>query len=134
MPALSRVYLRTAMIYLALGVLLGGILLWNKGALIGGNIWIWLAAHISLVTWGWLWQVTFGVAFWILPRFGTSRGRAWLAWLAYGSVNIAIVLAALSPWLHGPWPTAIAGLLQAVAAIAFTCHAWPRVKPSTYGA
>jgi len=142
-PLLTRVYVRTGLIYLAVGALLGGLILWNKGAPAGLNVWRWLAPHISLMTWGWLWHLTLGVAFWILPRFtdparagratSAKRGRVWLAWVAYVCLNASLVLVAATPWLRGPWPNALAGLLQTLAALAFVFHAWPRVRPSAYG-
>lgn len=69
MPTLARWYVKTALCYLALGALLGAIILWNKGAPIPGA-WGMLAPHIALVTWGWLLLLTLGVAYWILPRWG----------------------------------------------------------------
>jgi len=51
MPTPTRWYIKTALLYLALGGLLGVVILWNKGQPIPGA-WQLLAAHIALVTWG----------------------------------------------------------------------------------
>ena len=55
--------------------------MWNKGLTFAPALPIWLPVHVALVTWGWLWNLALGAAFWILPRFGRSRPHAWLAWL-----------------------------------------------------
>lgn len=133
MPSLARLYLRTGLVYLFVGGLLGGLILWNKGAPFSAALWSWLPAHISLMTWGWLWHLTMGVAFWILPRFGSERGRVWLAWGAYLCLNFSLWLAAATPWLRYPVISLLAGLLQLLAGLAFTFHAWPRVRASAYG-
>ncbi|OIO88158.1 MAG: hypothetical protein AUK03_16695 [Anaerolineae bacterium CG2_30_64_16] len=132
MPKLARWYIQTALLYLALGTLLGAVILWNKGLPIAGA-WRTLAAHIALVTWGWLLLLTLGVAYWILPCWGQERRRVWLAGAAYISLNVALWLVALAPWLRAAWPNAAGGALQAVACLAFALHAWPRVRKSAYG-
>jgi hypothetical protein len=133
MPALARWYIKTALGYLALGALLGALILWNKGLPIPGA-WQMLAPHIALVTWGWLLLLTMGVAYWILPRWGQERRRVRLAGAAYICLNVALWLVALAPWLGAAWPNAAAGALQAAACLAFALHAWPRVRQSAYGA
>lgn len=132
MPALARWYLKTSLIYLALGTLLGAIILWGKGASVAGA-WTMLAPHIALVTWGWLLLLTLGVAYWILPRWGQERRRVWLAAGAYVCLNAALWLVALAPWLKAAWPNAVGGGLQALGCLAFALHAWPRVRKSAYG-
>lgn len=132
MPTLARWFVKTALLYLALGVLLGAVILWNKGLPIPGA-WSLLAGHIALVTWGWLLLLTLGVAYWILPRWGQERRRVWLAAVAYGGLNASLWLVALAPWLHAAWSNALGGALQALACLAFALHAWPRVRKSAYG-
>ncbi len=132
MPTLARWYVKTALVYLVVGVFLGSLILWNKGWTIAGS-WQWLAAHIALVTWGWLLLLTMGVAYWILPRWGQERRRVWLAGLTYGCLNIALWIVALAPWLPAAWLNTVGGVLQAVACLAFAVHAWPRVRKSAYG-
>ncbi len=133
MPALARLYVRTSLIYLLVGGVLGGLLLWNKGEVLSPGMWMLLAAHIALLTWGWLLQLTLGVCYWILPRLGGQRPRAWLAAAAYGCLNAGLLLAAAQPWLPSLWLAAGAGLLQFLAGAAFLAHAWPRVRPAVAG-
>ncbi len=131
MPTLARWYVKTALLYLLGGTLLGSIILWNKGASIAGA-WKLLAPHIALMTWGWLLLLTMGVAYWILPRWGRERRRVRLVAAAYICLNAALWIVALASWTASPWPNAIGGLLQAAACILFAIHAWPRVKPSAF--
>lgn len=133
MPKLARWYVKTALLYLALGTLLGAIILWNKGIPIPGA-WRLLAPHIALVTWGWLLLLTLGVAYWILPRWGQERRRVWLVAGAYCCLNAALWLVALAPWLNAAWFNAVGGALQVAGCLAFALHAWPRVRKSAYGA
>lgn len=132
MPLLSRIYIRTALVWLAVGSTLGGVVLWSKVAPVPGA-WNWLAVHISLLTWGWLLQLTLGVAYWILPRFGAERPRAYLAVIAYGVLNAAMLLAAFAGLLGSPWAAAAGGWLQLLALAVFCLHAWPRARRSAYG-
>lgn len=133
MPTLARWYIKTALLYLALGTLLGAIILWNKGLPIPGA-WLLLAPHIALVTWGWLLLLTLGVAYWILPRWGQERRRVWLAAGAYVFLNAGLWLVGLAPWLSAGWLNTAGGALQALGCLAFALHAWPRVRKSAYGA
>lgn len=132
MPTLSRWYLKASLIYLALGALMGGIVLWNKGIPVPGG-WQMLGPHIALVTEGWLLLLTMGVAYWILPRWGQERRRVWLAGLAYACLNGAVWIGVLGSWTKIPWLTVAGGVLQVAACLAFAIHAWPRVRKSGYG-
>lgn len=140
MPGLARLYVRTALVYLGAGVPLGGLLLWNKGIPYSAGVWALLGPHTVLMVWGWLLHLTFGVAYWILPRVAGERPRPWLAVLAYACLNMGLLFAAAAPWLSAApgligaagsdWLRPIAGALQLAAAAAFALHTWPRVRPT----
>jgi hypothetical protein len=132
MPLLSRYFVRTALIWLVVGTTLGGLILWSKVSPIPG-VWQFLTAHITLLTWGWLLQLSLGVAYWILPRFGSVRPRPYLAALAYGLLNAAVVITLAASLLPVPWPGILVSTLQLLAILAFALHAWPRVRRSAYG-
>lgn len=154
MPRLSRLFIRAALIDLALGFTVGALLLVHKGVPLHPFIWRLLPLHIELVLFGWTAQMAMGVAFWILPKFGggTSRGNPvshtpWgvrgaprrrsatrgnerAAWLAVGLLNVGVWLVGLTPLFELPTGVALVGrICEAVASIAFAMHAWPRVKP-----
>ena len=76
MPRLSVLFVRAALVYLAIGLTVGMLLLWNKGMPISPYIWLLLPSHIEFLLIGWIVQLALGVAFWILPRWQTSGRRA----------------------------------------------------------
>ena len=137
MPRLSRLIIRTALVWLALGYTVGGLLLLNKGLSLLPWLWTLRFTHVHLLLIGWMVQFACGVAFWILPRLDASgaRGDQRLVWLCYVALNIGVVLAAL----HDPLAEAIgetrvmhlmlvaAGVLYIVAIAAFAGHAAPRI-------
>ena len=139
MPRLSQLMIRTALVWLAAGYTIGGLLLLNKGIALFPWLWVLRFTHVHLLLGGWMVQIACGVAFWILPRLDTSgsRGNERLAWLCYGALNIGVVLAAS----HDPLAMAIgesaitrglivcAGVLYVAAVAAFVAHAAPRVVP-----
>jgi len=138
MPLLSRLLIRTALIWLAVGYTVGGLLLIQKGYPLAAWPWSLRYAHVHMLLVGWTMQLASGVAFWILPRLDTSgsRGDERLVWWYYGALNAGVVLAALhdplvalaaldAPVLRGM--PMLAGLLYLAAAMLFARHAWPRI-------
>ena len=132
MPRLSRIALRFALVYLALGFTFGGLMLFNKGVPLAPWLWRLLPAHMEFLLLGWMAQLALGVGYWILPRFsrGPARGHAASAWLAFGLLNLGVWLAGIGPLLGAPAIIPLLGrLAEAGATVAFAAHAWPRVKP-----
>ncbi|HMN29618.1 MAG TPA: hypothetical protein PKE45_15825 [Caldilineaceae bacterium] len=128
MPRLSVWLIRAALLYLLLGFSLGALLLWHKGIPLYPLLWRLLPAHIECLFFGWTVQLALGVAYWILPRFRSSRGNPTLAWSAFVLLNLGVWLVGLSPLFGIP---ALAGrLAETAAALAFAAHAWPRIKPT----
>jgi len=137
MPKLSRLFLRSGFICLAVGMLVGGLILVQKGTGRFPFFWILLPAHIYLVLVGGFMQCALGVSYWIFPRLpGKGRGNTALAWSSYWSLSTAILLIALHPAAEalmgaaGEAAFVCGGLLQGVAAVAFAWHAWPRIRAS----
>ena len=131
MPRLSVWFVRTALVYLALGFLIGALLLAHSGLTLGGWVVRLLPLHVEFLLIGWMVQLALGVAFWILPRFrtGPERGREGLAWLSYALFNLGVVTAALGVLIGLAFPVALLGhASEGLAAGAFALHAWPRVK------
>jgi hypothetical protein len=128
--------IRTALLWLAIGYSVGGLVLLNKGLPLLPWLWALRTAHIHMLLVGWTVQLACGVAFWILPRLDAqgTRGDERLVWACYAALNGGVVLGAL----HDPlvalaaWPgwnalPPLMGLLYALAAALFAAHAWPRV-------
>ena len=136
MPRLSQLMIRTALLWLAIGFSVGGLVLLNKGVPLLPWLWTLRSAHIHMLLVGWTVQLACGVAFWILPRLDArgTRGDERLVWGCYAALNGGVVLGAL----HDPlaalvfWPgwavlPPLMGLLYGLAAALFVRHAWPRV-------
>jgi hypothetical protein len=127
MPPLTVWALRLACLHLALGLTVGALMLADKGvAFLPGQGW--LSVHFHTMLFGWTIQFVMGVAYWILPTFGprTNTGDDRLAWAAVILVNAGALLGSATG-IFGALP-AIAFGLQALAAVSFAAHIWPRVK------
>jgi hypothetical protein len=129
MPPAGRWSLRSALIYLTLGLPLGGVLLaWRSARSLAVPL---LPLHVEVVLVGWLTQLTFAVAYWILPRLerGASRGKEHAAWFSLVALNAGLLLAVAGDLWIGQGGVAVGGALQFASALAFALHAWPRIKP-----
>lgn len=138
MPRISQYFIRTALLSLALGSTIGGLMLTAKGIGQPAWIWAWRSGHVQLLLVGWLVQLACGVAIWILPRFDATgdRGDARWSWLAYGTLNGGVALASLHVPLAGlvgrggvRWMPVTAGGLYAVAGGVLAISLWRRVLP-----
>lgn len=131
MPRLSTWMIRAALIYLLVGFTLGGLILFQKGIPIHPAVWSLLPAHIEFLLLGWTVQLVMGMAFWILPRFSRPprRGNVPLAWLAFGLLNVGVLLAGLGRLVSSsPVLPFLGHAGEMGAAVAFVMHAWPRIK------
>lgn len=131
MPRLSCWFIRTALLYLVAGFTVGAVLLFHKGVPLSPWMWRLLPAHIEFLLLGWTLQLALGVAFWILPRYlhGPGRGNETAAWLAFGLLNVGVLMVGLGWTLGLPSYLPLLGrIAEALAAIAFAVHAWSRVK------
>lgn len=130
MPRLSVWFVRASLLYLATGFTLGALMLSNKGLQLSPWLWRLLPAHIEVLLLGWIAQFAMGVAFWMLPRFHSSRGNERPAWAAFFLLNSGLLLAGFGAMLGLPAWVVLAGrLLEITAVAAYATHAWPRVKP-----
>ena len=130
MPPLSIWFVRTALLYMALGFTFGALLLAHKGVPFAPPLWQLRAAHVELLTVGWVAQLALGVAYWITPRFweGPPRGNTAGAYLAFILLNGGVWLVALTGLLGLPPVLHLLGrLAEAGAAAAFAWHIWPRI-------
>ncbi len=129
MPRLSVWFIRASLLYLLAGITLGALMLADKGIPFYPGIVAALPIHIEFVLVGWLIQLALGVAFWILPRFGTGapRGNEKMAWAAFYLVNAGVLVAALQLLLA---PALLAGRILEIGGLGmYVAGAWPRVKP-----
>lgn len=134
MPKLSIWFIRTALIHLFLGLIIGGLLLIQKSVGFFAEIWILLPIHIEWMFLGWIFQLIIGSAFWILPRFSQPpfRGNETLVYIAYFVLNLGILIVVFVHYFQFNLVFTILGrILEATAVILFAIHAWPRIR--TFG-
>jgi hypothetical protein len=131
MPRLSVWFVRCSLLYLLSGFTLGSLLLANKGASLTPWIWTLLPAHMEFLLLGWMAQLAMGVAFWILPRFGSGqpRGRESMIYSAFVLLNLGIWMVALEPYSGSPLLTLSGRALEALGGILFLFGSWQRIKP-----
>jgi heme/copper-type cytochrome/quinol oxidase subunit 1 len=131
MPRLSIWFIRSALVYLALGFTFGGLMLFTKGIPAFPILWILLPAHIEFLLTGWTVQLVMGMAFWILPRLHAApkRGNEKIAWSAYLLINAGMALVVLAAYIPGGQWLLLAGRAAQAGSVAlFALQAWPRVK------
>lgn len=128
MPGLSAWAVRAALSWLAAAAVLGALLL-ARGAL-GHPEWgVLLPAHAEMMLVGWMMQLAFGVAHWILPRHPADgrRGASAPIAFAFTALNLGVVLVIAGATRTGR-------VLEALAVVAFALQAVPRVRATGWGA
>jgi hypothetical protein len=132
----ARVFIRTALLYLAAAGILGGVLLSGEGLGWGSALTPARPLFYHLLSVGWATQLIGGVALWMFPPLSRDRPRGdeRLGWAAYAGLNAGLLLRVAEPllaWWPGPWvaPALVASaILQAAAVWCLIAALWPRVK------
>src|SRR5512147_274868 len=94
MPRLTRYFIKTSLVYLAIALVLGVLLaarsVWDLPTEISALSPVFF--HMLMV--GWVTQLIFGMLFWMLPKYSKERPRGdeQLAWSAYILINVGLVL------------------------------------------
>jgi hypothetical protein len=130
MPLLTRTFIKTAIAYLVVALLLGVYMAVRSTTGL-------FPVYIHLFVFGWLTQLIFGVIYWMFPKYSKAnpRGSEVLGWVAYSTLNIGLILRAIAEPLHAVQASSLSGFLLVVSAIlqwlsglAFVVNTWPRVK------
>ena len=130
MPLLTRIFIKTAIICLALALVLG--ILLASGVTNGL-----FPVYIHLLVFGWLTQLIFGVVFWMFPKYSVEkpRGSEALGWWTYALLNIGLLLRAIAEPIQSARPNPLGGLmlifsasLQFLSGMLFVVNSWGRVK------
>jgi hypothetical protein len=141
MPAIARTYVKAAFVYFVAAFLLGGLMALDSWLGLGRWLRVVYLSQLHLLVVGWITQLAIGVAYWIFPRLrkeqgASPRGSDALAWGVFACLNVGLLLRfVLEPFhLMGPEPwlaalLALAGLLQAAAALGFGLLIWGRIRP-----
>ena len=135
MPPLTRLFIKTGLLYFVTALLLGSLIYVRPLAVAIP----WLAGatpiyfHLFMV--GWVTHLIIGVAYWMFPRFSREqpRGSQGLAWSVYFLLNSGLLLRVVVEPLQSRFPTlgrwlVVAALLQWLGGLAFVVNSWPRVK------
>lgn len=131
MPRLSVWFIRAALVALVTGAAVGSLLLAAKVSPAGGRLAYLVPLHAELLLIGWVVNLAFGVAYWILPKHaaGRERGHPAPAWAAFVLLNSGVAAAAFAAAAAAA-PLLLAGrAAQLLALTCFAAHAWSRIKP-----
>jgi hypothetical protein len=136
MPSLTRWFVKTSFVYLALA-LIAGLLMEARSALhlvaLGGLF----PVYLHLFVLGWLTQLIFGVVFWMFPKHSaeTPRGSEALGWWTYLLLNVGLLLRVVSepvnsmqPNPFSGWTLVLSAVIQFLAGLLFVVNSWGRVK------
>jgi heme/copper-type cytochrome/quinol oxidase subunit 1 len=136
--SLVRRYIKTAVAFLALGLVLGVYLMVRRevtGAWPNPYL---VTAHAHAILVGFLMFLILGVALWLFPRAKADdpRYRPERIEVAYWVLllgTVARVLGeTLKPWLQASWlgwGAALGGMLQALGLLVYFWAMWPRIRP-----
>lgn len=136
MPPLTRWFVKTSFLYLALALSVG-LLMEIQSMLKLTSLAGLVPVYIHLFVLGWLTQLIFGVAFWMFPKHSaeTPRGSEPLGWWTYALFNLGLFLRAFAEPIHSVQPNPLSGwmlvasaLIQFLAGLLFVVNTWGRVK------
>jgi formate-dependent nitrite reductase membrane component NrfD len=135
MPPVTRWFIKTGIIWFALGVTLA--LVAELPNVQGSALLLPVYWHMLVI--GWITQVIMGVSIWMFPRKKRNRKKesSSLATGAYFLLNGGLIIRFLSePFLPlvtnsdiVPVVVIVSGILQVAAIMLFIAEIWPRVQP-----
>jgi hypothetical protein len=139
MPTLTRWYVRSSLLWLALALVLGAVLAARGvfGSWLPDAVGALQPVYFHLLMVGWVTQLIFGVVYWLFPKpaDAIARRSERLGWLTWGALNLGLALRALAEPLVAAQPTgalggllALSALLQLAAGWLFVATTWPRVR------
>jgi len=137
MPRLTRYFIKTALVYLAVAVAIGLLLAARSTVELPPELLALTPVYFHLFMVGWVMQLIFGMLFWMLPKYSRERPRGpeRLAWAAYVLINTGLILrvigeplVAVRSDLGAGWLLVLSALLQLIGGWAFIAAVWPRVK------
>jgi len=137
MPLLTRWYIKSALVYLAVALLLAVVLALPNAINLPTFVRYLNPAYFHLFLIGWVTQMIFGVIYWMFPIITRvrPRGNERFGWASYLLLNVGLLLRVVGEPLTSTrpeagfgWLLAVSAWLQWVAAVIFVTQAWPRVK------
>ncbi len=137
MPVLTRWFVRSALVYFVVALLVGALLAARSAFELPAAVSALAPTYFHLLMVGWVTQLIFGVAFWMFPKFTIEqpRGSEPLGWATYWLLNIGLLLRVIGEPLNtlvaSPvlgWMVAVSAVLQWLGGMAFVVNTWRRVK------
>src|SRR5574341_2538920 len=98
MPPLTRWFIRSALVYFVLALLVGVALMAQSVVELPSIIAALGPVYFHLLMVGWVTQLIIGVAYWMFPKFSTEqpRGSERLGWAIYALLNAGLILRVVS--------------------------------------
>ena len=136
-PPLVRRYIKTSLIFLVIGLLLGGYLTVTEFVIGRYPPRLFITAHVHLLLVGFMLMIVMGVATWMFPKLPRDSGRYhrglaeavyWLLTLSTATRAVAELAAPFAPSPGLRLVIAAAGLGQIVGAALFVINMWSRVR------
>lgn len=138
MPKFVRFYIKTALIFFLLSLLIGILMiarpLFDLPSYVSSSFPTYL--HLFMV--GWITQLIFGVSIWMFPApdHGGRYGNENVIWAIYWTLNVGLVFRFLGEpgklllraSLIVNWLLVLSAVLQWTAGLLYAYHIWGRVK------
>jgi cbb3-type cytochrome oxidase subunit 1 len=137
MPALTRWFLKSSLLFFMLSILLGVLIAGRVPLNLSLPVGAFSPIYFHLFMVGWVTQLIFGVVYWMFPKYSKQlpRGSTTLGWAIFWMLNIGLILRlvgepaqALKPAPLWGWMLAVSAVLQWAAGIGFVINTWGRVK------
>lgn len=137
MPLLTRVWIKSALVYFILALLLGILLALDSANLVQLPLQGLFPSYVHFLTIGWITQLIMGVVFWMFPKFSQEKPRRSdrAGWVSFVTLNLGLVLRLIGEPLNSTlhtrwagWMMAIAALLLWIGGAVFVVNTWGRVK------
>jgi hypothetical protein len=130
MSQASAWLIRLSMLHLVAGTAIGSLMLTGRSFPALSWAFALRPMHQDVLLAGWMLQLVFGVAFWILPRLPERRREEGTPRLLVSALllNAGALLGACGGVIADPGVTAWGRAFQLGAALLFATIAWPRVR------
>jgi len=135
MPFVPRLFIRTALIWFALGLVWAAAIMLIKVTDSTELRHTFITAHTHMLLVGFFMNIVMGVAFWMFPRPQDKKMNEPLAVVAYTLLNAGLALRVGFEWAQEEYQGQVygailgtAGVLQALGGLLFLGVIWPRVR------
>lgn len=130
MPTITRYFIKSAMLYFVLGLLMAFFLAAKNLLNLPDVILLMNPTYLHVLVMGWITQLIIGVAYWMFPKYSKEkpRGDERIGWFIFIAFNIGLLLRVIGEPLAIRWMLPISAVLQMVAVWFFVLAIWPRVK------